>query len=230
MNILRRDDLTMTERYVRYTVVDAKYLEPCVTRDWPTYAEALRERDQLALAYGKNFSLGVAGIDAHGDLHLLADTPSPTGQMRQNGASMEVAPTLGRRRPGWIWVISIFFMLSCGWTLLSFYLIFSGSIPITAAQRAYFEALSPFDVLLTLLIGLANFSGAIALFLLRRVAFHLFVVAFAASILLALWHAATKGWVQALGGTGLMGAIISYGIVALVCFYSWKLMKQGTLV
>jgi hypothetical protein len=148
----------------------------------------------------------------------------------QKGTTMEGAPASGRRRTGWIWVISIFYTLSVGWTLLSFYLILSGSIPIPAAQQAYFEALSSADIILTILIGLANFSGAIALFLLRRVAFHLFVAAFATTILLSLWHAATKGWVQALSGAGLVGVIIGYGISAVVCVYSWKLMKKGTLV
>jgi hypothetical protein len=82
----------MAEPYVRYTVVDPQSLEPCVTGDWPTYAEALRERDQLALTYGKNFSLGIAGIDTQGDLHLLADTPSPPGkpQSQRNWTSKQL--------------------------------------------------------------------------------------------------------------------------------------------
>ena len=79
----------MTARYVRYTVVDAQYLERCVTEDWPTYPEARRARDQLALTYGEHFGLRVAGIDAQGDLHLLADTPSPSVRPRQPWTSME---------------------------------------------------------------------------------------------------------------------------------------------
>ena len=144
---------------------------------------------------------------------------------------MERSPASGRRRNGWIWLITIFYTMSVGWTLLSFSLILSGSIPIkTAAQRAYFEALSSADILLTVLIGVANFSGALALFLLRRVAFCLFVVAFATTTLLSLWHIATKGWIQALGGADFVGAISGYGIAAVVCVYSWKLIKKGTLV
>ena len=144
---------------------------------------------------------------------------------------MERSPASGRRRNGWIWLITIFYTMSVGWTLLSFSLILSGSIPIkTAAQRAYFEALSSADILLTVLIGVANFSGALALFLLRRGAFRLFVVAFATTTLLSLWHIATKGWIQALGGADFVGAISGYGLAAVVCVYSWKLIKKGTLV
>ena len=46
------------------------------------------------------------------------------------------------KRPVWVWLISAFFILSAGWTLLSSYLLFSGSIPITDEQRAYFDSLS----------------------------------------------------------------------------------------
>ena len=144
---------------------------------------------------------------------------------------MERSPALGRRRNGWIWLITIFYTMSVGWTLLSFSLILSGSIPIkTAAQRAYFEALSSADILLTVLIGVANFSGALALFLLRRGAFRLFGVAFATTTLWSLWHIATTGWIHALGGADFVGAISGYGLAAVVCVYAWKLIKKGTLV
>jgi hypothetical protein len=142
---------------------------------------------------------------------------------------MEVAGAAVRKRTGWIWAICIFYVISVVWTLLSFYLIFSGTIPITAAQQAYFEALSPVDITLSMLIGLANLCGAVALFLLRWVAFHLFATAFAASLLMSLWHAATKGWLQALGGSSFIGTIIGEGISAAVCIYTWKLMRRGTL-
>lgn len=134
-----------------------------------------------------------------------------------------------RRRTGWIWIISIFYLLSTGWTLLSFYLIFSGAIQITAAQEAYFRSLSSVDHIVTLVIGLTNFAGAISLFLLRRIAFYLFTTALAVSILLSIWHTFAKGWIQALSVSGLVGGIIGFGISAAVCFYAWKLTKRGIL-
>ncbi len=134
-----------------------------------------------------------------------------------------------RRRPGWIWVILIFYLVSAGWTLLSFYLILSQTIKITPAQEAYFRSLSSFNIDVTLVIGLGNIAGAIALFLLRRIAFYFFTTSLAVSILLSIWHAVAKGWVQALGNSGIMGGIMGYGISAVVCFYSWKLIKKGIL-
>ena len=134
-----------------------------------------------------------------------------------------------RRRTRWIWAISIFYLVSAGWTLLSFVLIYSGTISVNPAQRAYLDSLSGFDFGITVLIGLFNLSGAVALFILNRVAFKLFVTAFVASVAVALWHATTKEWLEALGGPGFIGTMIGYGISAAVCFYAWKLIKRGIL-
>jgi hypothetical protein len=142
---------------------------------------------------------------------------------------MELPTDSVRKRTGWIWAILIFYLISAGLTLLSFVLIYSGTIPVNPAQRAYLFSLSSFDVGITFLIGLLNISGAVALFLLNRMAFNLFVTAFVAAFVLALWHATTKGWLQALGGPGFIGAMIGYAISAAVCLYAWKLTKRGTL-
>lgn len=134
-----------------------------------------------------------------------------------------------KKRPRWVWAISIFLFLSAGWTLLSFYLIGTGTIPLNAAQEAYFSSLAGLDYGLTILLGLANLFGAIALFLLRKVAFYLFVTAFGTNLLLTAWHTVTKGWVAAIGGAGLVGAIIGWGLIIAVCIYSWKLIQRGVL-
>jgi hypothetical protein len=142
---------------------------------------------------------------------------------------MEQANDSVRRRTGWIWAISIFYLLSAGWTILSFVLIYSGTISVNPAQRAYLESLSFSDLGITVLIGLLNLSGAIALFALNRKALNLFVAAFVASLLVAVWHAATKGWLEALGGSGFIGTVIGYGISVAVCLYTWKLTQRGAL-
>ncbi len=111
----------------------------------------------------------------------------------------EVVPT---QRPGWVWVISIFFFLSAGWTLLSFYLMHSGAIPLNAAQVAYFDRLTALDYISSVGIGLVHMSAAITLFFLWKVPFYLFATALTVNLLLAMWHVATKGWVAALSGSG----------------------------
>lgn len=139
------------------------------------------------------------------------------------------AEAVAAKRPGWVWAISICFFLSAGWSLLSVLLVRAGTLPLTPAQVAYFDSLTLFDYVFSVGIGLANFGGAITLFLLRKVSFYLFASSLAANALLTMWHVATKGWVAALGGAALVGAVIGFGLLIAVCVYSHHLLQQGRL-
>ncbi len=138
-------------------------------------------------------------------------------------------PKEKKKRPKWVWAITIYFFVSAGWTLLSFYLIGSGVIPLKPEQQAYFNALSTFDYAVTILAELANISGAVTIFLLRKMAFYLFTGALIANSLLLVWHVLSKGWVAAIGSDVLIGAMIGWGLVIAVCFYTWNLTKKGVL-
>ena len=50
-----------------------------------------------------------------------------------------------RKRPAWVWIISIFYIISAVWTLFSFFLIFSGALPLPPQQAAYFRSLTSID-------------------------------------------------------------------------------------
>jgi hypothetical protein len=134
-----------------------------------------------------------------------------------------------RKRPILVWLISLFILLSAIWTLLSFYLILTGAIPLDPAQKAYFDRLTLIDHVSTIIPGLLNMSAAVALFLLRRIALYLFLSASGLSFVLAAWHATAKGWVEALGGAGLIGALIGYVLMIAVLIYTWRLSKKGVL-
>lgn len=134
-----------------------------------------------------------------------------------------------KKRPVLIWIISIFFVVSAGWALLSFYLVLSGAIPLELQQKEYFDSLSIFDYGYTIAIGLLNLTGAIALFMLRVIAFYVFSSALALNILATIWNIVSKGWLEAIGNSGLVGMLIGLGIAAGVCLYSFNLMKRGVL-
>jgi hypothetical protein len=134
-----------------------------------------------------------------------------------------------KKRPRWVWAISIFFFLSAGWTLLSFYLISTGAIPLNAVQKEYYDRLAGVDYAVSIIMGLANLVGAVALLLLRKIAFYLFAVALGANLILAAWHTATKGWMAAVGGAGFVGVVIGWVLLIAVCIYSWRLVQRGVL-
>jgi hypothetical protein len=145
------------------------------------------------------------------------------------GDLMDLTVTASRKRPKAVWVISIFFLVSAVWTPLSFYLIYSGAVPVNDAQAAYLSHLSTIDYVIALATAAVNLAGAITLFLLRRPAPFLFIAAMAMGFIVTGWHVATKGWINAIGGAGLLGAVIGWAIGLWVCTYSWRLLKEGTL-
>lgn len=146
-----------------------------------------------------------------------------------NNASTISPESTQRKRPKLIWVITIFYFISAGWTLVSFALINSGVIPLNEAQTAYFKSQTILDILFTIVIGVLNFLGAIFLFLLRRSTFYLFLSAFVFGMLMTVYHIFFKNWLGAIGGPGLIGAIIGWAISIAIIIYVRKLINRDIL-
>jgi hypothetical protein len=72
-------------------------------------------------------------------------------------------------------------------------------------------------------------AGAVLLLLLRRHAYRLLAGAFALGILLTLYQILTRNWLGAVGGAGLVGAVIGWVISIAVILYARGLMKKGVL-
>ena len=139
-------------------------------------------------------------------------------------------PTVKKQgRPKLVWVVSIFYVLSAGYTLLSFILIYGGIIQINETQQEYFRSQNMIDISLTMVTGLLNFSGAVMLFLLKRYAFHAFVSAFVISMFMTILHILFKNWIDAIGGPGLVGAIIGWLISISIIIYTKSLLNKGIL-
>ena len=151
--------------------------------------------------------------------------------------------TIARRRPVWIWVIAISYVVSGFFVLLSSVLVLSGVIPVSPSdQAAIAKAATPVDLILTALIAILNFGGAIALWLLRKPAWMFFSAAFILNVGQRIWHASSKAGLQVMlhtptvaadagmSGSVLVGTIVGI-IVALslqlaVSVYAWKLAKS----
>jgi len=133
------------------------------------------------------------------------------------------------RRPIWVWVIFVFYLLSAGFTLLSFAVLFSGAVKPDAAQEAYFASLTSVDWFLTLSIGVTSIAGAIALFLLRRLAVILFSVSLALNFGLTAFQIMRTNWIEAIGGPGLFGILVAWLILVAVILYARHLSKRGVL-
>jgi hypothetical protein len=143
-----------------------------------------------------------------------------------NNTSLQSAQ---RKRPKLVWMITIFYVISAGWTLISFALIYSGVIEVTKAQEAYFKSQTFLDALITVAIGSLNVIGSISLFFLKRKAFYLFLSAFILSMLTIPYEIFFKQWLAAIGGPGLIGSIIGWVISFAIIIYARRLIKHDIL-
>jgi hypothetical protein len=134
-----------------------------------------------------------------------------------------------RRRPIGVWIVSLFYVLSAGWTLLSFALIFIGVVKITPTQEAYFHSLTGVDWFFTLSIAVIGISAAVSLFLLRRISVALFSVALALNVAFTVFHLMRTNMIEALGGTGLVGLLLGWLILIIVIVYTRRLAKREVL-
>ena len=140
-------------------------------------------------------------------------------------------PSQQRRRPVWVWVISAYYILSVLWVCLSFYLILSGSVPLTPGAKAYFEGLTSVDYAVMAIQGLISLSFAVTLFLLRKEAYYLIWFVLALGFVSTGWQIFAKGWLTAIqsikGATA--GGISGIVILVVVCLYVTRLKKSGKL-
>jgi hypothetical protein len=134
-----------------------------------------------------------------------------------------------KKRPGWVWAISIFYGLSAIWTPFSFYLIYSGLIPLNAAQKAYFDGLGILDWAVTVAVSLIMLAAVVSLFLLKRVSVKLWGAAVVLSVLSYLYNAIAKNWLAALDVGSMIGAVIGFALVVAIFFYTKRLDARGYL-
>ena len=133
------------------------------------------------------------------------------------------------RRPKWIWAVAGWYGLSVVWSLLSFALIHTGAIPLNAAQQAYFTSLGIVDYLGSVCVGLLSVVGAVQLFRLRKSAVPAFSTALGLNTAFMLLHVLRGSFAEAVGGAGLVGALLGLILLAFIRLYARRLRKQGVL-
>ena len=124
-------------------------------------------------------------------------------------------------RPWPIWVVSGYWIAASSY-MLWFYL-------AVLAGRRTVPILDRIGVLTVLgILGLA-LTGAIALFLLKRVAFLLFLLAIVVITVFDTFLLLTTRWLQVLGPTGITNVVIGLILYVGTTVYAWRLFRCGTL-
>lgn len=139
-------------------------------------------------------------------------------------------------RPGWVWGIFIFYVISAAWALVVRLLVHLGTYPIPQEQMDILRNQPTVSVLFGLAVIALNLVAAIWLWLLRRRAFDLFVAALVLSVASVLWQLMMGGPLATLMGKGVLvmaigmfGLFVGWGLSFAVCLYAWRLRQRGVL-
>ena len=145
-------------------------------------------------------------------------------------------PPMIRRRPGLVWVIFLFYVLSSAWALLTQLLLQLGLYPVPPEQQAVVSNVSAAARLFGIGLTLLSVVAATYLWLLRKVALQLFLISCVFGVSSILWQMLPGGAYHALLGQGpLMSALILFGISVgvlikiAICAYVWRLHRRGVL-
>lgn len=133
------------------------------------------------------------------------------------------------KRPKLVWVISIFYLLSAIFVIILLFYMINGKITVTEELRPKIERLSTRHHVSMTVFAFIDILGAIFLFLLRRVAFKLFVAGLSLGIIMWIIDLGSHTWGKTIGWSDLIYVFIGWTVSGLICFYVWKLQKRGVL-
>ena len=149
---------------------------------------------------------------------------------RHMGGTMRNEGQRFKRRPIGVWIVSVFYVLSAGLPLLSSVLLITGVTEVTAAQKGYAAAVWGIDWLIfSGTVSAIALSAAVCLFLLRRIAVLLFVVALVLQAVFLAIETARTNWFQSTAGAGLVGGLVRVLILVAATVYARSLKKREAL-
>ncbi|MYL84450.1 hypothetical protein GTA51_15095 [Desulfovibrio aerotolerans] len=134
-----------------------------------------------------------------------------------------------RKRPVLVWIIFLFYLVSSIWVIVAMFFVAAGGVDMAPEQQAYLAKFTVMDRV----IGYANAGitlvGVTLLFSLHRQAVNVLGLAFALNLFstAVVWIKTDPAAVTS--PTGLAAQALGLGTFGLVVFYSWRLLKRGTL-
>jgi hypothetical protein len=138
-----------------------------------------------------------------------------------------------QERPGCVWLVAAYFVITGVTGLASLYMIRSGvftRLPgVTVERLAYFSSLSTFDYAVPVLVVLCNLVGLVYLLRLKKQAVTFFLAAFFISMAMTAWHIMSKGYLAVMGRPGMIGFAVGTFLLLVVLGYVVNLRRKGVL-
>jgi len=137
--------------------------------------------------------------------------------------------TRTRRRPILVWIIFLFYLVTCLLGIVQVFFVTAGGVPLSPEQQAYLAQFSVFDRVIGYSNAAMTLVGVTLLLALRRLAVPVLALAFALNLFSTamVWIKANP--LQLVSTTGILaqaGGIVLFGAVV---FYSWWLARRGLL-
>jgi hypothetical protein len=130
------------------------------------------------------------------------------------------------KRPALVWIICIVYLSSSFFSVASWFLSPSPSIPPYVENASYFIRLEAVHHWLSVTITFLNIYGAIALFGLHKKALYLFLAGLGITIASGLYRIAIFQFHLSII-SGLM--VLGWLLTSAVCLYTWRLKTSGVL-
>jgi hypothetical protein len=135
-----------------------------------------------------------------------------------------------RPRPVWVWIISIFCVFATAFSLFTLiHVLSSPNAGMTDEQRQFFDSQTWVDDVIAFGTVLANMTGAILLFFLRRAALYFFLGSFVAALLHTIYNALMNNLLGVIGTSGLVIDLIGWSVNLAIVVYVWSLARKGLL-
>ena len=133
------------------------------------------------------------------------------------------------KRSGWVWAIFIFYLLSLVITIVSFYLIFSGLLPMPPEQKQYFDDLGLVRWSILVIATLLSFAAALSLFMLRKITLKIWLATILFGVISTLSSLLDSSWMQIMNASSGIGMVFGYAVKIAIYFYARRLAASGML-
>jgi hypothetical protein len=133
-----------------------------------------------------------------------------------------------RERPALVWLITVICIAGAAVPWLTYLLVSSGVLPLTAAARAYFARSATSYYAFSAIHSAGTVAAAVCLFALKRSALYLFVLTLAL-YLLSIWLFQRPELEAGLGSYANAQEFTKFAFQIAVIYYCGRLLRRGVL-
>jgi hypothetical protein len=136
---------------------------------------------------------------------------------------------LTKKRPVWVWIISIYYFISVAFGVLFLGLIFSGGSAFSPFLAHSLRKFTTIDYTVMVLKYTLMLGSALTLFLMRKQALLFFLASLVLSIAALILPTVANATMRSNPVPILVLCAIGFLLQAAICLYCWSLIKKGIL-